>query len=135
MVNASSTFHPIELMHAYLDFDYRATILADFQMPQWWSERRNYLFAIVLKGKGPAPGSRRHCHCRDDGWNSVPTTSLRHPPCRYPESIFAYLTLLQVPHPDQVALVHQVTLAYFRVNYIPKKWSKVRDGILRLGHM
>lgn len=52
MVNASSTFHPIELMHAYLDFDYRVTILADFQMPQWWSERRKYLFAIVLEGKG-----------------------------------------------------------------------------------
>lgn len=108
MVNASSTFHPIELMHAYLDFDYRATILADFQMPQWWSERRNYLFAIVLDGKGPAPGSRRHCHCRDDGWTSLPTTSLRRPPCRYPEStdrhFFAYLTLLQVPHPDNVPL-------------------------------
>lgn len=64
---------------------------------------------------------------------TLPTASLRHPPCRYTESIFAYLTLLQVPHPDQVALVHQVTLAYFRVNYIPKKWSKVRDGILRFG--
>lgn len=64
---------------------------------------------------------------------TLPTASLRHPPCRYPESIFAYLTLLQVPHPDQVALVHQATLAYFRVNYIPKKWAKVRDGILRLG--
>lgn len=47
----------------------------------------------------------------------------------YPESIFAYLTLLQVPHPDQVALVHQVTLAYFRVNYIPKKWRDIEIGL------
>lgn len=139
MVNASSTFHPIELMHAYLDFDYRATILADFQMPQWWSERRNYLFAIVLDGKGPAPGSRRHCHCRGDGWTSLPTTSLRPPPCRYPEStdkhflhilLFFKLLILIMSHlradvfPGATVFI---VLVYFRVIHRPKekKWSKV----------